>query len=117
MSSSWLRRSSRVVAAILLLAAFCQLPHRSQNDEFCAPTPEAHDESKHVFTTVAEADHADHCAICHWTRWLKPVFASGSVAPVTCDAGANLAASTEFPRRDPSTDQLPPRAPPSRLLL
>ena len=111
-----MHRSSRAVAVVLLLASMCQLSHLSAGDEFCAAVPEAHDESKHVFTGVATADHDEHCAICHWTRWLKPAFTSTPTSPATCDAGGDLAASAAFSRRDPSLDHLPPRAPPSRQL-
>ena len=54
MPLAWLRRSSRAVAALVLLVSMWQLPHRGQDDDICAPAQnEAHDESKHVFTTVS----------------------------------------------------------------
>ena len=54
MPLAWLRRSSRAVAALVLLVSMWQLPHRGQDDDICAPAQnEAHDESKHVFTTAS----------------------------------------------------------------
>ena len=114
MSLRLLRRSSRAVAAFLLLSSFLQLPHPSQSDRFCLPGPEAHDESKHVITSVSDADHSEHCAICHWTRLLKPVFASGSAAPIRSDRSGDLIGFASFAWRDPALAHLPPRAPPSK---
>jgi hypothetical protein len=116
MSLRLLRRSSRAIAVFLLLTSCVQLPHPSLSDRFCVPGPEAHDESKHVFTTVDEAGHADHCAICHWTRLLKPEFSDGPVTPTRSDAGGALIGSASFTWRDPALAHLPPRAPPARQL-
>ena len=114
MSLSWLRRTSRAIAAILLLTSMWQLPHRSQDDEICAPAgAESHDESKHVYTDASAPAHQEHCAVCHWTRWMKPAFAPS--ATVAADAGTDgdfSAYSADFVR-DPVASQLPPRAPPS----
>lgn len=91
-----------------------QLPHRLQDDELCAPLgTEAHDESKHVFTASAPAGHQDHCAICHWTRWLKPLLAATVASAAGHGAGADFVAIADVFRRPPATDQIPPRAPPS----
>ena len=69
MALAWLRRSSRAVAAFLLLVSMWQMPHLGQDDDVCAPAQaEAHDESKHVFTTPTAAADQEHCAICHWMR-------------------------------------------------
>ena len=117
MSLGWLRRSSRAVAAIVLLASMWQLPHRLQDDEICAPAAaEAHDESKHVYTAPSHAADQDHCAICHWTRWMKPVFSSAALPRGVDDGGTHFLLSTGDVCRDPSADQLPPRAPPSARL-
>ena len=116
MGLAWLRRSSRLIAAVVLLASMWQLPHRAQDDEICVPAAtEAHDESKHVFTAVADYDHRDHCAICHWLRTLKPAYSAGPVATTGADAGLRLAAPASSSLRDPGTGQLPARAPPSQL--
>ena len=116
MSLAWLRRSSRALAALVLLSSLWQLPHRSQDDEICAPVAEAHDESKHVFTAAAGAAHQDHCAICHWTRWLKPVFAAATAVTANSGSGGELAPFSSQLRRDPASDRRPARAPPSTFL-
>lgn len=115
MSLASLRPSSRLVAAGILLASLWQLPHRAQDDRICAPlTAEAHDESKHVFTS-AGADHRDHCAICHWVRSAKPVFSASAWAAIPLDPGSRLTAFAFGDLRDAGADQLPARAPPSHL--
>jgi hypothetical protein len=117
MRLAWLRPSSRVIAAVLLLTSLWQLPHRAQDDEICVPAAaEAHDESKHVFTNVGAADHQDHCAICHWLRSLKPAFSSGHAVAAPTNPGRRLTASTFGVLRDPGADRLPARAPPSDRL-
>lgn len=116
MSLGRLRRSSRFVAALLLLVSALGLPHRSRADDNCQPFAiEEHDESKHVFKAVATTSHADHCAICHWTRWLKPDLSTRTFAAPVGDAGAELTASTWLLPRNPSSDHLPSRAPPAAI--
>jgi len=115
MSLERIRRSSRVVAAILLLASMLQFPHPSFDDEACSPSAaERHDESKHVFTPVTPASHPDHCAICHWTRWMNPAFSPGPSVIVGVNSRSELATLDAAVLRNPSTDLLPPRAPPIR---
>jgi hypothetical protein len=114
MSLGWIRRSSRVIAAILLLTSMLQFPHPSLDDDACSPgAAERHDESKHVFTSVTPTPDQDHCAICHWTRWMNPVFSSGPSVIVDLSARGELAAAMAGILRAPSADRLPPRAPPS----
>jgi desulfoferrodoxin (superoxide reductase-like protein) len=114
MSLGWIRRASRVIAAILLMTSMLQLPHPSLDDEGCAaPSAERHDESKHVFTSVGQIPHQDHCAICHWLRWMNPVFSPGPSVIVDLTARSEVAAFTAGVLRSPSADRLPPRAPPA----
>ena len=113
MSLGRLRRSTRFVAAILLLASMWQFPHRSADDAICLPSSEAHDESKHIFTADVGGGHAGHCAICHWTRLLKPDLSVRTAAVHVDVAGSDLIAAHSFARRDPSTENLPSRAPPA----
>jgi hypothetical protein len=113
MSLVRLRRSARLVAALLLLVTAVGLPHRSQAD-ICVPAGvDQHDESKHIFTTVGEADHPQHCAVCHWLRWMKPVFSQRVLSAGPQDGGTDLVFLATLSLRDPGSDQLPARAPPS----
>jgi hypothetical protein len=113
MSLGWLRRSSRAIAAVLLLTSMLQFPHPSLDDELCAPAAESHDASKHIFTTGVVTPEPGHCAICHWTRWMNPVFAPGPAVFVGLGSRSDFSAARPAILRDPSTDQLPPRAPPA----
>jgi hypothetical protein len=114
MSLAWLRRSSRAVAAIILLTSLWQLPHRSQDDEICVPAgTEAHDESKHVFTSPSAPAHQDHCAVCHWVRWMKPVFASTALSGGNTGPDSELAPVTASLLRDAASQRRPARAPPA----
>jgi hypothetical protein len=109
------RRSTRFLAAMLLLATMWQLPHRSADDEVCLPASEAHDESKHVFTVETGSGHADHCAVCHWMRLLKPDLSVRTAAVHVDGAGDDLSGSGAVVHRDPASENLPPRAPPSAV--
>ena len=116
MRLGWLRRSSRLVAAVVLLMSLWQLPHQAQDDRICVPAAEeAHDESKHVFRPADGADHQDHCAICHWLRSLKPGSSTRPAALSAADTGARWHASASADLRDPGADRLPARAPPADI--
>jgi hypothetical protein len=114
MRLGWIRRSSRLIAAILLVTSMLQFPHPSLDDDVCSPTAaEEHDESKHVFTSPGQSPEPDHCAICHWLRWMNPVFSPGPSVIVDLNVRGELAAATVSGLRVPSHDRLPPRAPPA----
>ena len=113
MSFAGLRRSSRLIAVIILFASLWQLPHRSQDDEICAPAAEAHDESRHIVTSPDEPAHPDHCAVCHWVRWMKPLFAAAPALTGNQGGGSDVAPVSAALQRDPSFDRRPARAPPS----
>ena len=116
MSLVRLRRSARPVAALLLLVSAVGLQHRSRADDICVPAGlEAHDESKHVVTPVSEAEHQQHCAVCHWLRWMKPVFSQKAVSAAQQDSATDLILFAAQSVRDPASGQLPARAPPSDL--
>src|ERR671913_1172247 len=102
MALAWLRRSSRAVAAIVLLVSMWQVPHRAVDDEICAPgASEAHDESKHVFTGGSEAEHQDHCAICHWLRSIDPGQGQRSLTAVPVATDTRFFALVSGSLRDP----------------
>src|SRR5687768_5114286 len=116
MALSWLRRSSRAVAAIVLLVSMWQMPHRGQDDDICAPAlGEAHDESKHVFTSVSESGHQDHCAVCHWLRSMNPGLGVRGVAAVPAASDNRFCSLVSRSLRDPGSSRLPARAPPSTI--
>ena len=113
MALAWLRRSSRAVAALVLLVSMWQLPHRAVDDEICAPGgSEAHDESKHVFTGVSETDHPDHCAVCHWLRSIDPGHGQRSLTAVPLATDTRFFALVSGSLRAPDSSRLPARAPP-----
>ncbi len=117
MALASLRRSSRLIAAVVLLASIWQLPHRAEDDEICVPAAtEAHDESKHIVVPAGAASHQDHCAICHWLRSIKPAFSAGPAAMLPVDSGRRLSDSTSDVPSDAGADRLPARAPPSPLV-
>ena len=74
------RRWSRVVAVILLIAAGRGLPHFAQDDPGCTPGPFqlllAEGGSDHVGGGPARARTPEHCALCHWSRSLRSPLAS-----------------------------------------
>ena len=113
-----MRRWSRLVAVVLLLASVGAVPHLTQDDAACANVPAeaygAHQETQHGLS-AAGPEHQDHCALCHWTRSLR--------SPRTDAAGwsLELAPPTLVHRQSnrahaaPSLDNLPARAPPATL--
>ena len=113
MALAWLRRSSRAVAALLLLVSMWQLPHRAEDDEMCAPlTAEAHDESKHVFTSVSDSGDQEHCAVCHWLRSMNPGIGVRGLTAVPVESDNRFCALVSRSLRDPAANRIPARAPP-----
>ena len=114
MPLAWLRRSSRAVAALVLLVSMWQLPHRGQDDDICAPAQnEAHDESKHVITTASGSLDQEHCAICHWLRSMNPGFGVRGLTAGPIESDTRFLAPVSRSLRDPGTNRIPARAPPS----
>lgn len=114
MSLAWLRRSSRAVAAVVLLVSLWQLPHRAEDDEICAPgSAQAHDESKHVFTTVGDTAHPEHCAICHWLRSINPALGVRGLTAIPVESDSRFCALVSRSLRDPGANRIPARAPPT----
>lgn len=114
MSLARVRRSARFVAAWLLVVSVCGLPHRSQSDDACVSVGvEAHNESDHAFTPVTPFEHEQHCAVCHWLRWMKPAFSASPVAAARQEPGTRLVVPEALSLRDPGADHLPARAPPA----
>ena len=114
-----MRRWSRVVAAMLLLAALPAMPHFARDDFACdvgSALSGPHDESRHALRAAGDSGERDHCALCHWSRSLRsPLTPLGVTvapdAPAAMEHGAVAAAPPA-----PALDHLPARAPPSALL-
>ena len=110
-----LRRSSRAVAVLLLLASAAGGPHLDRGDRACAPTVvDEHDESKHRFATSVPSEH-EHCAICHWTRLPRSPFTAIPAFQSPLAAGVAIDDRNPFEHRAPALDKLPARAPPALL--
>ena len=115
MRQSRIRRSSRVVAAWLLAVSLLGLVHRPAADDLCLPyAGEEHDASRHAFTAATTPAH-DHCAICHWQRFLRPTFNAVLLwTPVVC-AGTRVQFADGLSPAGSLAAPLPARAPPVLL--
>ena len=113
-----MRRWSRVIAALLLLAA-ARLPHVGADDAACLPAAipavGEHDESQHGFQAAGTAVEDEHCAVCHWSRTLRTLRATLTVAPAEVTPPAPLHRSDDPAILSASLEHLPARAPPSAL--
>jgi hypothetical protein len=119
MSLRQMRRWSRLVSVLLLLATASGLPHWAQDDGAClvaaADPYGSHDETQHALV-AGNHDGGEHCALCHWTRQLRsprPTLSASTVvaAPPTSIAGVGIRAHAA-----PALENLPARAPPQTLL-
>jgi hypothetical protein len=110
-----LRKSSRAVAVLLLLASGAGRPHLDKDDRACTPVVvDEHDESKHRFGASVPIDH-EHCAICHWTRLPRSPFAPIPAFHSPRAVGVAVDDRDPFTHRAPALDRLPARAPPALL--
>jgi hypothetical protein len=115
-SSAWLRRSSRLIAALLLTISVWGLGHKPFAQDLCLPDgAEQHDASKHAFTAEVDLEH-EHCAICHWHRFLRPTFGQTSLDVPSLRPCAEIAGITGAATRSGVTGLLAARAPPTTLL-
>lgn len=115
MSLSGVRRWTRVVATLLLLATAARLPHLAADDAACLPAVVGeHDETQHGFQPGSPAED-DHCAVCHWTRSLRSLRAPVTQAAIHVAPRAILVHVGDAAVPSASVEQLPARAPPSAL--
>jgi hypothetical protein len=119
MSLMRIRRWSRLIATILVVAAFPAMPHFAQDDLACdlAATASAqHDASQHGFRAAGDTGERDHCALCHWARSLRsPLTPLGVTASPAAAAAIEHALVAAVPVA-PALATLPARAPPAGLL-
>lgn len=109
-----LRRSSRVIA-VLLLASFWSLSHRDVDDACTTGVFETHDESAHAFGAARDTT-PDHCAVCHAARSPRRSFGPAAQLHAPRVPGTVVANSEAVSRRAPALDRLPARAPPATLI-
>ena len=118
MSLTRIRRSSRIIAALLLLAAV-RLPHAAVDDAACVPaemgTFAGHDESQHGFR-AGSPNEREHCAVCHWTRSLRAPRTPSAVAAAEFAPPAVLHLAEPAEVLSAVLEHLPARAPPSAIL-
>jgi hypothetical protein len=118
MSLPRLRRPSRFIAVVLLLAA-ARLPHIAGDDGACLPgaipSYVAHDESQHSLESGSPHED-DHCAVCHWTRSLRSPRTAVASAAAQVNPPTLLHRSDAAAARSADVAHLPARAPPSALL-
>jgi hypothetical protein len=107
-----LRRSSRVVAA-LVLASFWALSHPASDDPCVVGPLEAHDESKHVMGAAADAE-PNHCVVCHSLRTAKRPFGPAPYLQVPPVAAVIVDAAAARRLGSPEPGRIPARAPPAR---
>jgi hypothetical protein len=113
-----LRRWSRAISVVLVLAAMPGLSHLAADDAAClsaVETFEHHDHSKHAFRT-GELPHHDHCAICHWSRSLRAPRTGIAVWARHVPASFAIPSPSAAPRLAPVLEHTPARAPPAVLL-
>jgi hypothetical protein len=118
MTLAAMRRWSRLIAAVLLLAAG-RLPHLAVDDVACLPgTLQSfgqHDETQHALR-AGSTDHDNHCAVCHWTRSLRSPRTDFAVAAAHVDPLSLLYGAASDRTLAPVFRSLPARAPPTQLL-
>ena len=118
MSLLRLRRWSRMVSVVLLLASGGGLPHFAVDDPGCLTPVESfgeHDETQHALGAAGAPHSAEHCAVCHWTRTLRsPRAAAASLAPQAVSS-AGLFRLLSPVHLAPVMEHLPARAPPALL--
>ena len=113
-----MRRRARLVAVALFVATACGLPHLDWDDAACVGglgVLSPHDASQHAIGATAPEAAEDHCAICHWTRSLRPPLSSIGVFAGRAHLALAPRAATLAPLT-PVLEQLPARAPPAFLL-
>ena len=114
--SCWrLRRGSRVVAVVLLLASVRPVLTAS-DDVACSPWPDALSVQSGT-ALLAKANGPsrggqEHCAVCHWTRLLRSPLTQTGLTITVAAAATPLERTGPGSYVSPTHDHLPARAPP-----
>jgi hypothetical protein len=111
-----LKRWSRVVALVLLLASLRPI-HTASDDEACSPWAPSTQSST---ATLARENgpspgSQEHCAVCHWTRLLRSPLTQTGVTFAVAPATTPLERTRPGFYVSPTHDHLPARAPPALL--
>ena len=113
-----LRRWSRVVAFVLLLASVRPV-HIASDDEACSPWPDALSAQSGAPSLARQngpsPDGQEHCAVCHWTRLLRSPLTQTGVTIAVAAATTPLERTGPDSYVSPTHDHLPARAPPAFL--
>ena len=112
MSLWWVRHYARAIAAILLLLFVCQLPHRGQEDERCAPVASDSGDVAHTLSGNPAPEGKDHCAVCHLFRSVKNALSSARAQILLESLGSRIEAYDPCRVRSATNGNLPARAPP-----
>jgi mono/diheme cytochrome c family protein len=119
MSLRQMRRWSRLVSVLLLLATASGLPHWAQDDGACLNTAAdpygSHDETQHALV-AGDQEGQEHCALCHWTRQLRSPRPALSASIVVVAPPTSISRVDVRAHAAPALDNLPARAPPQTLL-
>jgi hypothetical protein len=114
-----MRRWSRLVSMLVLLATASGLPHWAQDDAAClivaADPYGSHDETQHALV-AGDQGGEEHCALCHWTRQLRSPRSTHSASVVAIHPPSAVYRAPVRGHAAPSLDNLPARAPPQILL-
>ena len=115
MTSSRMRRWSRVVALAVMLATV-RVPHVGLDDAACAPeaagTYAPHNETDHAIRAAAQGA-SDHCAVCHWIRSARSSRPQVAACTADCPVLEPLPWDAVRSPFSAALVQVPARAPPS----
>jgi len=118
MSFLTLRRWSRAVAIVLLIAGLPGLSHLAEDDAACLSADEGlarHDETRHGMKAAGSQHQQDHCAICHWSRSLRAPRPATAMLPRQLPVSSPVPLAVESTELTLALDRAPARAPPASL--
>lgn len=66
-----LRRSSRAIAALLLIASLRAIPHLESDDLGCLPVADEQEQASAALRPQSPEPASEHCDVCHLTRSIR----------------------------------------------